>query len=163
MQRKNNLLKKDGFAMMMALAVLVVVASIIAFTFTLTTQTTKRTIDSYVKKQAELYAKNSAEYVLFKISKASNNCKPDNELITYTIDGIYDVSINVDYAYSNTSCTDSNGNNNDYVTLQNMDDNASRYAYVKIDVTVEVDSGSINSEPIHIFRRYIEDITDYIH
>jgi len=163
MQRKNNLLKRNGFAMVLAIGVLVVLATIMALSYALSTTTTKRVVDSYIKKQAELYAKNSAEYILFKISQAANNCQPDDALITYTLDNIYDVEINVDYAYSNENCTDNNGDDNNYVSLTNATSDAAEYAYVKIDVTVVVNNGSINSEPIRIFRRYIEDISDYIH
>ena len=78
MQRKNYILKskKNGFAMLMAIVVLLVLATMMAVSISLTTKTTKRNLNTYVKNQAELYSKNAAEYALYKISKSTTKCSP---------------------------------------------------------------------------------------
>ena len=164
MQRKNYILKpmkRNGFAMIMAIAILVVIATIMAYSIQTTTKTGKRVVDIYVKNQAELYAKNAAEFALYKISQSTDKCSPAS-ITPFTIDGIYKVSVDLDYAYADNNTSTCLTNN--YVTLTNppVGQGDREYGYVKIDVTVDVDSGSINSEPIRIFRRYIEDITPYL-
>jgi len=80
MQRKNNILNKSGYILIMAIVFLVIIATIMAFSMRITTQDSKMVLNTYIKNQAELYAKNAAEYALYKISKdfnSSNNpCGP---------------------------------------------------------------------------------------
>ncbi len=146
--------------MIMAVSVLVVLATIMAFSIQVSSKTSKRVIDSYVKNQAELYAKNAAEYALYKISTATTNCSPTT-IPTFTLgpNDEYQVSINIQYAYSNITCPNSADN---YVTLQSAPSFARRYGYAKIDVTVLVNDTTLTSEPIRVFRRYLEDITPYM-
>ena len=167
MQRKNNLLIKssrNAFAIMAAVGVLVILAVIMAFSIQMNTKSTKEVVDTYVKNQAELYAKNAAEYALFQIAKAHTPCIP-NKIDPFTIDDIYDVNIDLAYAYAledddNSSCSDANLT---YVNLLNASSADREYGYVKIDVAVEVkEEKNVTSEPIRIFRRYLEDITPYI-
>lgn len=164
MQRKNDLLKpmkRSGIAMIMAVAVLVVLATIMAFSIQMTTKTGKRVVDIYIRNQAELYAKNAAEFALFQISRSASRCSPAS-IGPFTIDGLYKVTVDLDYAYADNNT--STCGVNDYVTLTNppVGQSDREYGYVKIDVTVDVNSSSVNSEPIRIFRRYIEDITPYL-
>lgn len=167
MQRKNNLLTKssrNAFAMMAAVGVLVILAVIMAFSIQMNTKSTKEVVDTYVKNQAELYAKNAAEYALFQIAKAHTRCVP-NKIDPFTIDDIYDVNIDIAYAYAvegtdNFTCPDPAKT---YVKLLGASSADREYGYVKIDVTVEVkEDKQVTSEPIRIFRRYLEDITPYI-
>ncbi len=158
MQRKNNLLKsqRGGFAIIMAIAALVVLTTIMAFSIQMTSKTAKRVVDVYVKNQAELYAKNAAEFALFQIANSPTRCNPTS-IGPFILDTIYSITVNISYAYSNEgSCT------NNYIDLQDAPDSQREYGYAKIDVVVDVNSSSINSEPIRIFRRYIEDITPYL-
>ena len=71
MQRKNYLLKtshKSGMAMITAIAVIVIIATIMTLALKLSTQTTKKTVDIYVYEQAVLLSKRAAEYALLRIS-----------------------------------------------------------------------------------------------
>jgi glyceraldehyde-3-phosphate dehydrogenase/erythrose-4-phosphate dehydrogenase len=159
MQRKNYILKskKNGFAMLMAIVVLLVLATMMAVSISLTTKTTKRNLNTYVKNQAELYSKNAAEYALYKISKSTTKCSPVS-IAPFTVDGIYKINVKILYAYSNEgTCSASS----QYIQLQDAASEQREYGYVKIDVTVEVDK-QIDSEPIRIYRSYIEDITPYL-
>ena len=66
MQRKNHILNntpknRSGFAMIMAIAVIVILSSIMALSISLTTQTGKRTTDLYLYEQMVLYSKSTAD------------------------------------------------------------------------------------------------------
>ncbi len=139
----------------MAVAALVIIATIMAFSLQMTTKTAKRVVDVYVKNQAELYAKNAAEYALFEIANSATRCNPTS-IGPFTLDGIYNVSVSISYAYSNppAGCVG-------YVTLQAAPDSSREYAYAKLDVTVSAVPGTVTTEPVRIFRRYIEEIDPF--
>ena len=158
MQRKNYLLKRahrSGIAMMMAIFVLVTLATIMAFTIQVTAKTSKRAVDIYVEDQANLFAKNAAEYAVYKISK-DRNCSISS--FSTTLQSYYQVSVNISYILSDitTGCPIST------ITLTSVG-SADAYAYARIDVTVTVNDPEIVSEPIRIFRRYVEDITPFVY
>jgi len=149
MQRKNYLLKtplnktRSGFAMIMAIAVIVIISTIMAVSLTLTTQTGKRTTDLYLYEQAVLYSKSAAELALLDI--AQNGCT--NNFDT-TFDGIYDANVSMKYIYTGTvtGC-------DDYFNITTHEQNGS----VLMDITISIRDGSnITSEPIHYFRRSIQ-------
>ena len=151
MQRKNSILKtnplqkRDAFAMIMAIIVIIVISTIMALSLSLTTQTTKRTIDLYLYEQVELHAKSAAELALLEIAK-NGSC---TTIPSYTIDGVYDVNISLQYIYTNPSpCTAAQT----YFEITTPEQNGS----VLMDVTVSVDDPSIASEPIRYFRRSIQ-------
>jgi len=162
MQRKNYLLKhshRSGIAMIMAIGVIVVISTIMALALSLTTQTTKRTIDLYVYEQAVLLSKSATEYALLRISKDNNitnpcnitqlNFSPDIENDGIDARDYYDVNITLQYIYSAPSpCT----NTQTYTTVTTPEQNGS----VLMDITVSVDDPTITSEPIRYFRRTIQ-------
>ena len=154
-------MNRSGIAMIMAIGVLVILTMIMAFSIQMTAKTGKRVADIYVRNQAELYAKNAAEFALYQISQSTSKCSPSS-IGPFTIDGLYRVFVDIDYAYADNNA--STCATNDYIPLTNppLGQQDREYGYVKIDVTVDVYSSSINSEPIRIFRRYIEDITPYM-
>ena len=150
MQRKNNFLKssKNGFAMMMALAVIVILGTIMAFSINLTSKTTKQSIDLYLYEQAQLYAKSATEYALLKIAK-DGACSHTNDL-NFIQDGIYDINISLKYIYTYPSpCTPSET----FSTVTTPEQNGS----VIIDVAINIpQERNITSEPIRYFRRTIQ-------
>jgi Tfp pilus assembly protein PilX len=160
MSRKNNLLKrsKPGFAIYMAFAVMMIMATMMAFSIHTNAKTSKRIVDIYVKNQAELYAKNAAEYALYRIANATTRCSPAS-ISSFSI-GDYTISVDIAYAYSNTDCTSPAKN---YIALGDAPTSEREYGYVKLDVTVDVNNAQLNTEPIRIVRRYVEDITPYLH
>ena len=158
MQRKNDLLipmKRSGMAMIMAITVLVVLATIMAFTIQISAKTGKRVVDIYVENQANLFAKNAAEYAVYKISK-DRNCSLSS--FDVTLQTYYDVHVDVAYILSDTTtgCPTSD------ITLTSVG-SADAYGYARIDVTVVVDDDTVATEPIRIVRRYIEDITPFVY
>jgi len=156
MQRKNSLLKKrkNGFAMIMAITVIVIIATIMALSVALTSQTAKRTTDVYLYEQASLYAKAASEIALLNIAK--NGCV--NSLNLTLGSGIkYDANITMKYAYT-AATTNVAG------TL-NCDEYFSTYGYINtpeqngsvlMDIAVTLHDSSIATEPIRYFRRTIQ-------
>ena len=158
MQRKNYLLKRahrSAIAMIMAIFVLVVLATIMAFSIEMSAKTGKRVVQTYVANQANLFAKNAAEYAVYKISK-DKNCSTTS--FNTTLQKYYHVNVNISYILSDTTT----GCPLSTITLMPMGEE-NGYAYARIDVSVTVDNDALAIEPVRIFRRYIEDITPYVY
>ena len=159
MQRKNNLLKptyKKGFAMLMAIAMVVIISTLLALSISMTTQTGKRTTDIYLYEQAILYSKSAAELALLDISGAipctiaSRNYPFPSGCVGAGC--LYDANVTIKYVYKGLTCgdIDSDGINDDYfTTLQTDEQNGS----VLMDITVTSNEGT---EPIRYFRRSIQ-------
>ncbi|MDO8454136.1 MAG: hypothetical protein Q7S59_06150 [Sulfurimonas sp.] len=161
MQRKNYLLRKSGFAMIMAIAVIVIISTIMALSLSMTAETTKRTTDLYIYEQAVLLSKSAAEYALLQISQNQpctdeitlglNNFKPDLNSNGNIDDDFYNIDIKIKYIYdSNTSCIANGGTF--YTNVTTPEQNGS----VLMDITVSVTDENITSEPIRYFRRSIQ-------
>lgn len=136
---------RSGFAMIMAVVVIIVVATIMMFTLSQTTQTVKRTVDMYLYEQTELHAKSAIEYALFKIAEDG----PCTTVDSITIDAIYDVNYTIKYIYKNNPC----GNPLDYITAITTDE---QNGSVLMDVAISVDADNTGSEPIRFFRRTMQ-------
>ncbi|MCK9491994.1 MAG: hypothetical protein M0Q24_07880 [Sulfurimonas sp.] len=150
MQRKNYILNRkkvlhrSGFAMMMAIIVIVIISTIMALSLALTTQTAKRTTDIYLYEQAVLYSKSAAELALLRIAE-TGSC---TTIPSYTIGNIYDINVSVRYVYRGLVC----GGDNDYfTTIQTDEQNGS----VLMDITVTANPDG-TTEPIRYFRRSIQ-------
>lgn len=163
MQRKNNILKnhhykyRSGFAMIMALTVIVVIGTIMALSIALTTQTTKRTTDMYLYEQAVLLSNSAAEYALLRISQAnpcsipSLNFIPDLNQDGSIADDIYDINITMQYIFNDSAvCSDTD---REYFNVVEEDTDGT----VLMDITVSVPtSKNVSSEPITFFRRSLQ-------
>lgn len=147
MQRKNNLLKfKRAIAMIMAIGVIVVLGTIMALSLSLTTTTTKKTVDLYLYEQAILLSKSATEYALLKISQTGCTGITSNDF-NFVQDSLYDVNISARYiGTAATGC-------NDYITtISTPEQNGS----VMLDVAISINDTSISTEPIRYFRRTIQ-------
>jgi type II secretory pathway pseudopilin PulG len=160
MQRKNNILNtsyikhtkrssRSGIAMIMAIAVIVILATIMALSLALTSQTTKRSTDLYLYEQAILLSKSATEYALLRISQ-------DGECVNHNLDfsppsplDYYDINITVWYVYTSPSPCAADRN---YTTVTTPEQNGS----VLMDVSVSVNDTTIATEPIRFFKRTIE-------
>jgi len=165
MQRKNNILKRgqrSGIAMIMAIAVIVIIATIMALAISLTSQTTKRTTDVYLYEQAALLAHSAAEYALLQISQ---NAPCTNLDTTFTQDRIYNITINLRYVYyddpatllineAQATCNAVQAANRGtlYTTVNTPEQNGS----VLMDITVDVNDTTVATEPIRYFRRTLQ-------
>lgn len=144
MQRKNYILNhskksRNGMAMIMAIAVIVIIGTIMALSLSLTSLTTKRTTDLYLYEQAILLSKSATEYAILDISL--NGC--NNNINIQDPTDLYDINITMRYVYTALSSC------NDYLTIATPEQNGS----VLMDVTVSTDVGT---EPITYFRRTIQ-------
>jgi len=149
MQRKKHILKraKNAFAMISAIIVIVIIATIMGLSLRLTTQTTKKTTDLYIHEQAILLAHSATEYALLRISQAPP-CSIAN--INFIQDNYYDINISLRYIYtSDVICT--NGANI-YTIVTTPEQNGS----VLMDVSVSVNDPSIDSEQIRFFKRTMQ-------
>lgn len=148
MQRKNHILRtthKSGFAIIMAISVLVVIGTIMALSLSLTTQAAKRTTDLYLYERAQLLSYSAKEYALLRIAQ-SNPCTVDR--LDFN-ESFYDINISMRYVYTLPSpCADAN----DLYFGTNRADSGS----VLLDITVTMDDPTVSSEPIRYFRRSIE-------
>ena len=165
MQRKNSILnKRSGFAIIMAMAVIVVIGTIMALSLALTTQTAKRTTDIYLYEQSVLLAKSAAELALEQIAAnpicdPANTANPSIPNINFIHDGIYTINVDMRYFLPN-------GTNNNlgiypcadvsYSDETSTGDYAPLYGTVMLDVTVSVNDPDITSEPITYFKRTIQ-------
>ncbi len=134
--------KKPAFAMISAIIIMLVVASIATFTLMQTSQSIKKTADIYLYEQAELYTKSAIEYALFEIGKSG--CI-DN--LHFTLDTIYHVNIDMRYSYTATpaGCTG-------FATVTSPQQNGS----VLMDITVQVNANDTGSDPLRYFRRTMQ-------
>jgi len=151
MQRKNNILKSthNGMAMIMAIAVIVIIGTIMTLSLSLTSQTVKRTTDLYLYEQSVLLSKSATEYALLKISQDNNITNPcGTTSLNFPQDEIYDINISILYVYTNLCPT----NANSFTTVTTDEQNGS----VLIDVSVSVTDVTVTSEPIRYFRRTIQ-------
>jgi hypothetical protein len=160
MQRKNYLLKRRGIAMIMAIAVIIILSTIMALTLSLTAETTKRTTDIYLYEQAQLLAKGAAEYAILAVSgydrTASGDCLtsinavyPDNGSTTKIFD------INVSLQYIGLDCDGAAGGDADF--LDSVDTPQSEGTVI-MDVVVTCNDATSNacSEPIRYHRRTLQ-------
>ncbi len=164
MQRKNYILKRahpkfrNAMAMIMAIAFIVIISTIMALALSLSSQTTKRTIDIYLYEQSVLLAKSGAEYALLRISLDNNEKNPCKVTSLNNIrpdidnDGIpdfYDINISIKYSYKNppSSCKGKT-----FATVTTDEQNGS----VLMDITVSVNDTSVSTEPIRYFKRTIQ-------
>ena len=148
MQRKNSILKtsRKGIAMIMAITVIVVIATIMALALSLTSQTTKRTTDIYLHEQAELYSKAAAEFALLNIAKKDCN-NTYNHIFGDTGEIQYDANVTMRYVYTSTVT-----GHNQYITINTPEQNGS----VLMDIVITLHDASLSTEPIRYFRRTIQ-------
>ena len=147
--------------MIMAIAVIVILGTIMALSLALNSQTAKRTTDVYLYEQAAILAKSAAEYSLLRIAEGGP-CSHHNDL-NFQHNGIYNISITNRYLYvlnpDGTTACDSLGEaqsnfqaNTGYVNNPSPDTNGT----VIMDIAVSVTDPTITSEPIRYFRRTIQ-------
>ena len=154
MQRKNRILKQHrrGIAMIMAIAVIVILTTIMALTLQMTTQTTKQTINDYIHKQAILLTRSATEYTLLRISGVDRTTTSCLRSLHGTYQQYYDIDIAIQYIGLSGECT---GANDNYIVDANVTDPNSKGSVI-LDVVVSVNDKNITSEPIRYHRRTLQ-------
>ncbi len=149
--------------MIMAIILIVILSTIMAYTLTLTSQTTKQTGDLYLREQAVLLSQSAAEYALLAISGHNRGAGGNTNCLgriaaTYpnAANPIFD--INVTIGYIGIGCQnlldDYNESGYDYIpAITTPESNGT----VLLDITVSTPEGStISTEPIRYFRRTMQ-------
>ena len=162
MQRKNYLLRdtrlkfKNGIAMIMAIAVIVIIATIMALSLAMTAETTKKTTDLYLHEQAVLLSNSAAEYALLRISQANPCSIPRLDFHPPAPLQYYDINITLNYIFNDlTICNNPpvTGINYPGFILQEEATNGT----VLMDITVSIPtSENVTTEPIRYFRRSLQ-------
>ena len=158
MQRKNHILMRKGIAMIMAIAVIIILATIMALTLSLTAETSKRTTDIYLHEQAQLLAKGATEYAILAISGYDRTVTPD---CLASVNGVYPnngantkiFDINTSIQYIGIDCNGAAGGATDFIDT--IDTPQSRGAVILDTVVTCVDETSC-SEPIRYHRRTLQ-------
>jgi len=145
-----RVLDKNGIAMIMAIAVIVVVGTILTLSLNMTAKTTKRDLDLYLYEQIEMLSDSAREYAMYEIDNNTTHCPYSNFTILGQ-DTLYDVNIDVKYVTA-TGCPAGN----DFTTDLDPD---LLHDVAVLDVTVSVDKTvSQTSEDVRFHKRYIENI-----
>ncbi|MCF6330368.1 MAG: hypothetical protein L3I99_02320 [Sulfurimonas sp.] len=138
--------KRSGFAMIMAVVVMIVVATIMMFTLKQTTQTAKTTADIYLYEQSILHTKSAIEYALFRIAENNTTAGCLNNLLFQLPP--YNINITMRYVFTPVI-----SNCDSYISsIVTPEQNGS----VLMDIRVSVDSDDTGSEPITYFRRTMQ-------
>jgi len=157
MQRKNNFLKiydntRSAFAMIMAVGVLVIIATIMTLSLKMTTMTSKRTTDVYLHEQAVLLTRAATEYTLLATSannRTAGGClNTINAVYPDNTNPIFNININLRYIGLQTTAPSCNSWINTITTPQSIGN-------VLLDVTVTSVAG-VSNEPIRYHRRTIQ-------
>jgi hypothetical protein len=141
---------RKGFGLIMAIAFIVLVATIGALALSFSTQTSKQTEDVYLRAQAELLAMSTAEYALLALS-AHNISNTDGCIDTISIvhNNLFTANVRMSYIGNGlptvASCRMLQGADN----IATVDSNVT----VLMDITVESLNGT---DPIRIHRRTLQ-------
>jgi len=162
MQRKNSILKdhRRGIAMIMAIAVIVILATIMALSLQITAQTSKQTINDYLHEQAILLTRSATEYTLLRISAQDRNstagCLTDLNG-TYAPDGntLFDMNISIQYiGLSAGAGINECSVSQSYILNADVDDPNSKGS-ILLDVVVTANK-DLTTEPIRYHRRTLQ-------
>jgi len=136
---------RKGFSLLLAIIVMIIIATLMALMISLTSTTAKQTSDIYASEQTKLLAKSATELALLAISghNNNNNCI---ENMNFTYQTYYDVNISLYYIGNSLPCNPSHLLDNNISTSESN-------GTVIIDTYVTF-KGS--SEPIRYHRRTIQ-------
>ncbi len=161
MQRKNYILKRRGIAMIMAIAVIIILSTIMALMLNLTAQSSKQTTNDYLHEQAILLTRSAIEYSLLRISATNrstgcltsiNAAYPKNDATK-----IFDINMSIRYIglSAGNVFNECNASNN-YIVNADVTNSESKGS-ILLDVIVSTPPDSnITTEPITYFRRTLQ-------
>ncbi|MDR2080935.1 MAG: type II secretion system protein [Campylobacteraceae bacterium] len=141
---------RKGIGLIMAIAFIVLVATIGALALSFSTQTSRQTGDVYLRAQAELLAISATEYALLAISAhniSASNCINGINIVHNS--GLFNVNMTMSYIGNGlpaAGCRVLNGAN----AISTADSNAT----VLIDTIVQ--STLTDREPVRIHRRTLQ-------
>lgn len=145
---------RRGFALLIAVGIVLMVAVIGGVVFAVSTDSVKRMNDDYLRLQAELLAKSAQEYALLRISgvdhdKSNGYCL---EKLNIVADPYYEINVTMRYLF-----TPANTPSGCLVLAQPTTGMENSEGTVLIDVVVTVNTAKAGlDEPISIHRRSLQ-------
>jgi hypothetical protein len=137
---------RKGFGLIMAIAFIVLVATIGALALSFSTQISKQTGDVYLRTQAELLAMSAAEYAILALS-AHNIAATDNCInsINLSHNNLFDINVTLKYIGNGLPVDECN-------ILDNSISTADSNVTILMDIIVK----NNGVEPIRIHRRTLQ-------
>lgn len=98
---------RNGFTLLSAIFLMVLIAILMMLAFSLSSQTTKQTSDLYLREQAQLLAKSSTELALLAISGHDNSKDCIEQInLQYPHGGtVFDINMSLFYFGNNLPCS----------------------------------------------------------
>ena len=141
--------QKNAIAMIMAIAVIVIIGTLMALSMALTLKTGKRTVETYLYEQVEILSDSAREYAMYKVGKIS--CVEHDYNISQQ-DSFYDIQITVQYI-TQVACSNPALNFTTDYDVELVHESAI------VDVVVSIDKNQTNTtEDVRFYKRYIENI-----
>ena len=141
---------RRGFTLLSAIFLMVLVATLMVLSFSLSTQTAKQTGDIYLQEQGQLLARSATEFALLAISghNNSNDCIENINLNYPEGAPVFDINMTLYYIGNGLPC------NNDHLLANNIE-TAESNGTVLIDTIVSYTDPGTN-ETVRYFRRTIQ-------
>jgi len=166
MQRKSRFLKqRSGFAMIMAIFFMIIIATLLTYMLSSTTETAQRTTNTYLNEQAQLLAKSAVEYAVLKVSgvdrdgidnivgNGNDACLNGFNAQYPDTNPIFDINVTIQYiGFSAIGNNVSNRCNNFINNISTPESNGT----MLIDVYVQDNPALGLSEPIRYHRRTLQ-------
>ena len=91
--------KRSGFAMIMAIFFMIVIATLLSYMLSSTTETAKRTTNIYVNEQAQLLAKSAVEYAILAVSGHDRTVGCINTINSHypATNPLFDIRVDIQY------------------------------------------------------------------
>ena len=159
---------RGGFAMIMAIFFMILIATLLSYMLSSTTETAKRTTNTYVNEQAQLLAKSAVEYAILRVSgvdrdggdgiigNTNDDCL-NGFNVQYSPNGnpLLDVNVTIKYiGFSAIGDSAANQCTNFINTINTAESNGT----MLIDVYVSDNPALLLSEPIRYHRRTLQKI-----
>ena len=93
---------RGGFAMIMAIFFMILIATLLSYMLSTTSETAERTTNIYVNEQAQLLAKSAVEYAILRVSghdrSAGGNCENSfNAKYPDSTNPLFDINVTIQY------------------------------------------------------------------
>jgi type II secretory pathway component PulK len=147
--------KRSGFAMIMAIFFMIIIATLLTYMLSMTTETANRTTNTYVNEQAQLLAKSATEYAVLRVSgvtRSNTNCVNSfNAQYPNSTAPIFDINVSIQYfGFGNFAAC-----NNIVNTISTSESNGTMLIDVYVTSTTGVGGLNLN-EPIRYHRRTLQ-------
>jgi len=158
MQRKTSILKeRSGFAMIMAIFFIILIATLLSYMLASSSETAKRTTNDYLNEQAQLLAKSAVEYTILRVSghNRAGGCMLgfNANYPTSGATAIFDINVTVQYFGFGNACAQAfTDAGRSIANIQTAESNGT----MMIDVYVSDNINLKLTEPIRYHRRTLQ-------